>query len=118
MQDPFYGHRDFSTGEPLRPKDEWSEWDYALVAAYQLIQDLTNKHGLLEHEVESDRVIVTARKTQDRFQAAVDRMTSGTKTKGYTPMPGETFTPHLELRYGEWPTFREYFEKLSEDGSD
>jgi len=119
MRDPYFGHRDFFTGEPLRDKDEWTDWDYALVAAYQTVQDMTNKHGLLVHEVESDRVMVSAVKKIDRFQAQVDRATKGSKAKGYTPDPGEYFEPKLELRFGdEWPTLEDHWADLAERSSD
>ena len=110
MRDPYFGHRDVFTGEPLRDRDEWTDWDYLLIDAYQLIQDLTDKHGLLVHETSSERVMVSAKREIDRFEAARDRMTRGTKKKGYEPQPGEYFVPVLELRGGDWPTVEEYFE--------
>lgn len=115
MRDPYYGHRDPFTGKPIRDRDEWTEWDFILVATYQLMEDLTDKHGLLVHETSNERVMVSAKKEIDRFQAVVDRMTQGTKKKGYTPQPGEYFVPVLELRGGDWPTVEEYFEQLSRE---
>lgn len=114
MRDPFFGHRDVFTGEPLRGKDEWTRWDFALVTAFQLVQDLTNKHGLLVFEVENERMDVYANKKFDKFEAARDRATAGSKTRGYTPQPGEYFEPELVLRGGEWPTLAEYWETLAE----
>ena len=114
MQDPYFGHRDPLTGEPLRDRDEMTDWDFALIAAFQLINDLTDKHGLLRHETESDRVMVSAKKEIDRFQAAVDRMTKSTGKRGYTPSAGEYFVPVLELRGDEWPTVEEFFAKEAE----
>lgn len=108
MRDAYFGHRDPFTGEPLRDRDEWTDWDYAIQGAFQLVNDLTDKHGLLRHEVESERVMVSAIRQTDRFQAAVDRMTSG-GPKGYKASPGEYWIPKLELRGGEWPTVEEYF---------
>lgn len=118
MRDPLFGHRDFFTGEPLRPADEWTDWDFALVAAYQLVQDLTNKHGLLVHEVDNERMDVWANRKIDKFQAAVDRATKGSKKSGYTPQDGEYFEPELKLRGGEWPTLEEYWEKLARESED
>lgn len=109
MRDPLFGHRDVFTGKPLRDRNEWTEWDFALVTAYQLVQDLTNKHGLLVHEVENERVFVDAVKKFDKFDAAVARQTKGSKKKGYTPQDGEYFVPDIKLRYGEWPTLQEYW---------
>lgn len=118
MRDPFFGHRDPFTGDPLRPRDEWTRWDYALVSAYQLVQDLTTKSGLLAHEVENPRMDVLAIKKHDKFQAAVDRRTKGTKKKGYEPDPGEYFVPKLHLRGGEWPTLEEYWEQMAEEADE
>ena len=114
MRDPYFGHRDIFSGNPIRERDEWMDWDYALVSAYQLVEDLTDKHGLLRHEVESERVDVEAIQKIDKFQAAVDRRTKGGK-KGYTPSPGEYFVPRLTLRGGEWPTLQEYFEQQARE---
>lgn len=113
-----FGHRDPFTGAPLRDRGEWTEWDYALVSAYQLSQDLTNKHGLLVHEVDNERMDVLAIKKFDKFQAAVDRATKGSKKKGYTPEPGEYFQPKLYLRGGEWPTLEEYWARLAEEADE
>ena len=110
MRDPHFGHRDYFTGKPIRDREEWTEWDFALVAAYQLVEDLTDKHGLLRHEIENERMDVEAIKKFDKFQAAVDRTTKGGK-KGYNPSPGEYFVPRLKLRGGEWPTLQEYWEQ-------
>lgn len=108
MHDAHYGHRDPFTGEPNGDPSEWIEWDFILVTAYQVIEDYTDKHGNLIWEVESERVYVDAEKRIDKFQAAVDSRTKGTKNKGYTPTPGEYFVPKLDLRGGAMPTFSEY----------
>lgn len=118
MRDPYFGNRDVFTGDPIRDRDEWTSWDYALVSAYQLSQDLTNKHGLLVHEVENERMDVWAIKKHDKFQAAVDNATRGSKKKGYTPDAGEYFVPKLVHRGGEWPTLEEYWAKLAEEADE
>lgn len=115
MEDPHFGNRDFFTGAPIRSASDWTEWDFALANAMQLKEDLTNRHGLLEHEVEDPRMFVNAVKKIDKFQAAVDRKTKGTKKKGYEPEPGEYFVPDMQLRYGEWPSIKEYFQRLAEE---
>lgn len=112
MQDPYFGHRDWFTGEPDDDREAWIEWDYALVAALQIIEDSTNKHGLLSWEVDNERMDVIAEKKVDKFQAAVDRRTKGSKKKPYEPAPGEYFVPKLDLRGGEWPTYSDYLEEL------
>lgn len=111
MRDPLFGHRDPFTGEGIRDRDEWTEWDFVIVAAFQLVNDLTNQHGLLVHEVDNERMDVEAIKGHDKFQAAIDRATKGHPKKGYKPDPGETWKPRLRLRGGEWPTLEEFFEK-------
>lgn len=110
MRDPYFGHRDWFTGEPLGDKDEKTKWDYALISALQVIEDHTNQHGVLIWEIENERMDVDAVKRTDKFQAAVDRKTKGSKKKAYSPDPGEYFVPELRLRGGEWPTYSDYIE--------
>lgn len=117
MKDPFYGHRDWFTGDPIRPLEEWVDWDYALISALQVIEDHTDKHGLLVWEVDSDRVDVEAIKQKDKFQAAVERRTKGSPKKGYTPSPGEYFTPKMNLLGGDWPTYSEWIKELQEESA-
>lgn len=113
MRDPHFGHRNWLTGEPTGDSDEWTEWDYVIKDAYQFMSDLTDKHGLLAHETDSERVMVSATKKIDRFQAAIDNATRGGKN-GYKPAPGEYFVPDLKLRYGDWPTLEEFFDREAE----
>lgn len=114
MQDPYFGHRDWFTGEELADREAWTDWDFLLATALQIIEDHTNKHGLLQWEVDNERMDVIAEKKIDKFQAAVDRRTKGTSKKGYTPSPGEYFVPKLDLRGGEWPTYSDYIQDLVE----
>ena len=117
-RDPLFGHRDWFTGGPVRDKDEWTDWDFALVSAFQLISDLTDRDGLLVHEVENERMMVHAVRKINKFHASRDRMTKGSKKKGYEPQPGEYFVPELELRGGEWPTLEEYWAQLAEEAEE
>lgn len=116
MHDHHFGHRHYKTGKPRvdRDKDEWIEWDYALVTALKVIDDFTDKHGLLVWETEADRIMVSAVRRTDKFQAAIDRLTG---KKNYKPKPGEVFSPKIELRGGEYPTYQEYIEGLIKDGT-
>lgn len=118
MRDPYFGHRDWFTGEELDDREAWIDWDFALVSALQIIEDNTDKHGLLTWETANDRIDVKANKKIDKFQAAVDRRTKGTKKKGYEPAAGEYFIPELDLRGGEWPTYKEYIEEMIAKDSD
>jgi len=115
MRDPYFGNRDWVTGEPTDTPEVWTDWDYALVSAFQIIEDNTNRHGLLQWEVDNERMDVKAIHKIDKFQAAVDRRTKGSKKKAYTPDPGEYFVPELDLRGGEWPTYSEYIKKMLEE---
>lgn len=115
MSDPHFGHRDFYSGKPDGKSDEWTAWDYALIQAYQTVQDWTDQHGNLVYEVDDpkERVIVSAVKKYDKFEAAKTRRTSG---KNYKPDPGEYFTSKLDLKSGqEWPTLEEYIQAKVEE---
>lgn len=114
MGDDHFGHRDFITGDPIRDKDEYSDWDHALIVVLQILEDNTNQHGLLRWVAESDRVEISADRKTDKFQASVDQKTKGTKKKPYQPRPGEYFVPGVDVLRGEMPTFREYQEELRE----
>lgn len=108
MSDPHFGHRDLETGAPIGDSKEWTEWDYALITAYQTVEDWTDQHGNLVWEVNDphERVIVTAKKKIDKFDAQKTIRTSG---KNYKPTPGEYFVSDLSLKPGaEWPTMEEY----------
>ena len=63
MADDWFGHRHPFTGEPFGDKDEWTDWDFVLVEAVQLIEDWTDQHGLLAWEVDDpkERVQVIAK---------------------------------------------------------
>lgn len=99
----------------LRDKDEWTDWDYLLAEALQVIEDWTDQHGLLTYEARAheQRVIVEAHKKIDPFEAAKERKTKGTKNKPYNPQPGEFFVPKLLLADpdDEWPTREEYIRR-------
>lgn len=109
MSDDWYGHRN-EFGEPVGDKDEWIVWDYALVNAFQVIEDWTDQHGLLRYEVDDphERTQVLAMKRIDKFEAQKTAITKGQKN----PPPGQYFVPKIELLPGveEWPTMREFIE--------
>lgn len=111
MSDDWFGHRHPLTGEKIRDRDEWTEWDYLLLNAYQTIEDWTDKDGLLAYEVDDPqgRVIVNAKKKINQFDRAKEARTGG---KNYKPDKGEYFVPDVKLHdpEGEWPTLREFIE--------
>lgn len=121
MGDDWFGHRHPLTGEPRGDKDEYTPWDYALMNAFQTIEDYTDKtSGLPVWEVEGEGVEVDAVKKINKFQAAIDNTTKGTEKKPYKPRPGEYFVPRMFSRkvdeHGEevYPTFREWVEATIE----
>ena len=111
MRDPYFGHRDLN-GEPNGDRDEWIEWDYLLISALQVIEDFTDRNGLLVWESESEEVDVVAERKIDPFQAAVERRTS---RKGYKAAPGETFIPKLVLQGQKWPTHSDWVKQQLEE---
>lgn len=66
MSDPAYGFRDPINGEVVGDVT-WTDWDYALVHALQLIEDYTDANGIPVWEKESDKMVVEAVKKIDRF---------------------------------------------------
>jgi hypothetical protein len=100
------GHRHPLTGERYGDKAEWTTWDYALMRAVQMIEDFTDKNGLLAWEVDEDGVDVIAVERFDKFDAAVERITS---KKGYKKPPGSYFVPKLRK-----PRGKERFQRIEE----
>jgi hypothetical protein len=96
-QDDHFGHRDPFTHEPTG-EDGWTAWDYALANALQVIEDHTDKYGILVWERDDEAVEIDAVKKIHKFQASVDRLTSGTDKKPYKPAPGEYFVPEIWSR--------------------
>lgn len=111
FHDPHALNRNWFTGEPDAPHDQWNEWDFALAEARQLIEDYTDRHGHLVFERDSDRVAVDAIRRIDKAQAKIDAKTKGRKGKPYEPLPGEYWVTELVLQRGEeWPTLAEWVE--------
>lgn len=63
----------------------------------------------------ADNVEVVAVKRIDKFEAAKERIT---QKKNYKPTPGERFVPKVNLKWGEWPTFKEWVEYQNERNGD
>lgn len=95
MQDEWFGHRDPFTGEPDGDKDEWLDWDFALVNAFQTIEDYSDEYGLLVWERDDEAVEVDAIRKVHKFKAQVERIQNG---KRYKPIPGEYYTPKMTTR--------------------
>lgn len=122
MGDDWFGHRDPFTGEPVGDKDEYLTWDYALMNAFQTIEDYTDqKSGLPVWELDDEAVYVDAVRKTNKFQQAIDEATRGSKTKPYQPSPGEYFVPDMNTRRkdGEGkPVFQTYSEWVKKSVSE
>lgn len=110
MRDDWYGHRDPFTWEEVGDKDEWLDWDYALIDAVQTIEDFTDDSGILVWEREDPNAVINAVKKIDRFKEAVEDRTSG---KNYKAAPGEYFVPDIQPfgEDGELQTYSEWIER-------
>lgn len=112
MRDPYYGHRDSFTGDPDGDKDEKTEWDYALMSAYQVIEDHTGSNGILIWENEADNIQVEAIRKTDKFEQARQSVVG---KKNYKPSKGEVFVPNVKKNFGEWPTYSEWVKSQVDD---
>ena len=112
MRDAWYGHRDFYF-EEYGDRNEWIDWDFALLSALQTIEDMTDNHGQLVWLTEPEAMDVSAKKKIDKFQAAIDKATKGTDKNPYKPEPGEVWVPDLQWRGSEsdYPTYRTWLEE-------
>lgn len=118
MRDDWYGHRDLRF-EPYGDKDEWLDWDFALISALQTIEDMTDNHGTLAWFRESEKVDIQAKKTIDKFQASIDKQTKSSEKRQYKPDPGETWIPDVVIPPGvEEPTYRGYLQRLRDGGGE
>lgn len=118
MGDDWFGHRNPLTGEKTGDKDEFLSWDWSLLNAFQTIEDYTDqKSGLPIWEMDDERVVVDAIRKTNKFQRSIDERTKGTKTKPYTPIPGEYFVPEMWSREKDengndrFQTYREWVVK-------
>ena len=107
MSYPAYGFRDPINWEVVG-EVTWTDWDYALVHALQLIEDYTDANGIPVWEKESEKMVVEAVKKIDRFEAAKSSATGG---KNYKATPGEYFVPRLTKVY--WAD-KDYYPKFEE----
>ena len=124
MRDDWFGHRDPWTGEPMGDRDEYTSWDYALLNAFQTIEDYTDpKSGIPIWELDDEAVNVDALKKYNKFQQAIDNATKGSKNKAYQAAPGEYFIPDMHTRRKDgngdpvYQTYSEWVQKSVEDGT-
>lgn len=106
MRDDWFGHRDWITGEPVGDRDEWIDWDFAIVDAWQTIEDYTMPSGATRWEHDDDDLEIQAELFIDKFQQAVDQITSAEK---YTATNGGRFIPKL-ISHREDKSFQTYQE--------
>lgn len=125
MGDDWFGHRNPFTGEPMGDRDEYLRWDWALLNAFQTIEDYVDpKSGHPIWELDDERVEVDALRKINKFQKAIDNRTKGSDKKPYKPLPGEYFVPEVYSREKDengddvFPTYREWVEKSLDKDSD
>lgn len=108
MQDDWFGHRDWFTGEKIGDKDEWLSWDYALVQAEKTIEMYTMvSSGVTRWEHDDEDLEIQAEIFIDKFQEAVDQKTSAKK---YKAVNGGRFVPKLisHRKDGGYQTYSEW----------
>lgn len=107
MRDDWFGHRDWFTGERIGDKDEWLDWDYALIDAEKTIENYTMPSGVIRWEHDDDNLEIQAELFIDKFQEAVDQKTSAKK---YKPVNGGRFVPKLisHREDGSYQTYSEW----------
>ncbi len=119
-RDDWFGHRDPLSGNPQGDKDEWTGWDFALVDAYQTIEDYTDQYGILRWVQDDEQVEILAQRKVHKFDAARIKKTSG---KNYKVTAGEYFVPsilsHRKDDNGRpvYQTFREWVKTQIEDST-
>lgn len=107
MRDDWFGHRNPLTGEPYGDKDQKTSWDYALMAAFQTIEDYTDEYGLAVWEREDEYAVVDAVRKIHPFVRSRDVRTGA---KNYKAAPGEYYIPDIKSRRagGELQTYSEW----------
>lgn len=114
-RDEWFGHRDpFYPSIKRGDREEFIDWDYALLGAVSTIEDMTDDYGLVPWELDDDRITVEASQRIHKFVSARDRTTS---KKNRTASPGEYFVPDVVFRGAddEHPqTFSEWISKRSQ----
>lgn len=118
MGDDWFGHRNPLTGDKVGDREEYLTWDWALLNAFQTIEDYTDSDsGLLTWEMEGEGVDVDAVRKVNKFLQARDNATKGSKNKPYEPRPGEKWYPRMYSRKRDengnevFPTLREWIEE-------
>lgn len=95
-RDDWFGHRDPLTAEPLGDRDEWIDWDHAIIDAFQTIEDYTDSEsGHLQWELDDEAVVIDAVPYIHKFREAIDQVT---QKPGYKAAPGERYRPKMWSR--------------------
>lgn len=97
-RDDWFGHYRTGTSLPFGDAGEWTDWDYALIDAYQIIEDYTDEYGILAWQRDDEAVVIDAKKKIHPFKQAVDQVTAGSEKRPYKPEPGEYFVPDIYSR--------------------
>lgn len=80
---------------PFGDRDEWTDWDYALIDVFQTIEDYTDEYGILAWQRDDEAVVIDAKKKIHPFKQAVDQVTAGSEKRPYKAEPGEYFVPDI-----------------------
>lgn len=96
LRDPYALHRDWYTGEPDGPLNEWTSWDFSLAMATQLIIDGTTENGNLRWEVEDENADIVIVHEINREREAIDAIQNN---DSYKPSAGEWLRPTVHHPY-------------------
>ncbi|MCK9599198.1 MAG: hypothetical protein M0R06_09170 [Sphaerochaeta sp.] len=114
MEDEWYGHRDWRTGEPEGDRTEWVDWDFALVSAFSTIEAYTDQNGIRQWQKEDPEERIDAIRKIDPFNAGRDRIV---QSKNYKAQPGEYFIPDMKTARPnkEFWTYQDWVESQQDD---
>jgi hypothetical protein len=117
FRDPWFGHRSWITWDAVGSQADWTDWDYAIATAMQMIEDGTTEEGLLIWEVSQEDVFVDPEKRFNKARQAIEDITSA---DNYKSKNGEYWVPILrqhgvEPGHEVFQTRREWIEKTVEN---
>lgn len=118
MADDWYGHRDPITGDATGDKDEYLDWDYLLLTAYQTLEDFTDPDsGIPQWVLDDPALRVSAERYIHPWHEAVEAKTAG---KNYKALPGERFRPVIDSARADgslWD-FSKWIEEKAKESAD
>lgn len=109
MRDEWFHHRDIVTGEELGDRTELTDWDFAIIHAFETIEAYTNQNGIFKWHLEDPQEKIGAVLKIDPFQQDVDSITNNPK---YKRPNGAYYVPDVRSMRGDesmW-TYAEWME--------